>query len=129
MGKGFAVVAEEIGKLASESAQTAGEIRDEMSMLLAHANDATEKTAEVSAIGDEVITVLSETVDIIQGLIDNVSGTVDGVNTISDLTDECNSNKEQIVDAMHSLSEISERNAASTQETSSSMQELNINLN
>ena len=94
MGKGFAVVAEEIGKLASESAQTAGEIRDEMSMLLAHANDATEKTAEVSAIGDEVITVLSETVDIIQGLIDNVSGTVD---------------------AMHSLSEISERNAASTQ--------------
>ncbi|GEM_PF-5952028 len=46
MGKGFAVVAEEIGKLASESAQTAGEIRDEMSMLLAHANDATEKTAE-----------------------------------------------------------------------------------
>lgn len=129
MGKGFAVVAEEIGKLASESAQTAGEIRDEMSMLLAHANDATEKTAEVSAIGDEVITVLSETVDIIQGLIDNVSGTVDGVNTISDLTDECNSNKEQIVDAMHSLSEISERNAASTQETSSSMQELNTTVN
>ncbi len=116
-GRGFAVVAEEIGKLAAESGDIAGEIRDEMSQLLIHANDATDKTDEVTAIGDEVISVLGETVEIIQGLIDNVSGTVDGVNTISGLTEECNANKDQIVDAMSSLSAISEENAASTEET------------
>jgi len=128
-GRGFAVVAEEIGKLAAESGDTAGEIRDEMSQLLIHANDATDKTNEVTAIGDEVISVLGETVEIIQGLIDNVSGTVDGVNTISGLTEECNANKDQIVDAMSSLSAISEENAASTEETSASMQELNATVN
>ena len=128
-GKGFAVVAEEIGKLASESGSTAGEIRDEMSQLLIHANDATEKTGEVTEIGKEVIEVLEETVGIIQGLIDRVSGTVDGVNTISGLTEECNANKDEIIDAMSSLSAISEENAASTQETSASMQELNATVN
>ncbi len=128
-GRGFAVVAEEIGKLAAESGGTAGEIRDEMSQLLVHANDATEKTDEITEIGREVISVLGETVNIINGLIDNVSGTVDGVNTISGLTEECNANKEQIVDAMSSLSAISEENAASTQETSASMQELNATVN
>lgn len=129
MGKGFAVVAEEIGKLASESAETAGEIRVEMSQLLIHANDATEKTSEVSSIGNEVIGVLKETVGIINGLIENVSGTVDGVNTISGLTEECNANKDEIVDAMSSLSAISEENAASTEETSASMEELNATVN
>ena len=124
-GKGFAVVAEEIGKLAAESGGTAGEIRDEMSQLLEHAKDATDKTDEISEIGREVISVLGETVNIINGLIENVSGTVDGVNTISGLTEECNANKDQIVDAMSSLSAISEENAASTQETSASMMELN----
>ena len=128
-GRGFAVVAEEIGKLAAESGGTAGEIRDEMSQLLIHANDATEKTDEISNIGREVISVLGETVDIINGLIDNVSGTVDGVNTISGLTEECNANKDQIVDAMSSLSAISEENAASTEQTSASMQELSDTVN
>lgn len=129
MGKGFAVVAEEIGKLAAESGETAGEIRNEMLQLLVHANDATEKTAEVTAIGDDVINVLGETVEIIQGLINNVAGTVDGVTTISGLTEECNANKEEIVDVMNNLSAISQENAASTQETSASMEELNATVN
>lgn len=128
-GRGFAVVAEEIGKLATESAQTAGEIKEEMSNLLTHSGEATRKTEEVSAIGREVIQVLSDTVAIIDKLIENVSSTVDGVNTISGLTEECNASKEQIVDAMSSLSAISEQNAASTQETGASMQELNATVN
>lgn len=129
MGRGFAVVAEEIGKLATESAETASEIRDEMSQLLVHAEGATKKTEEVSLIGKEVISVLNETVEVINGLIDNVSATVEGVNNISALTEECNASKEQIVDAMSSLSAISEENAASTEETSASMQELNATVN
>ena len=129
MGRGFAVVAEEIGKLATESAETASEIRDEMSLLLTHSEDATNKTAEISRLGNEVTAVLSETVEVINGLIENVSKTVDSVNTISALTEECNASKEQIVDAMSSLSAISEENAASTEETSASMEELNATVN
>lgn len=128
-GRGFAVVAEEIGKLATESAQTAQEIRDEMSLLLDHAQDASKKTEEISGIKSNVDQVLKETTGTINDLIANVSSTVDGVNTISGLTEECNASKEQIVDAMSSLSAISEENAASTQETGASMEELNATVN
>lgn len=128
-GRGFAVVAEEIGKLATESAQTAQEIRNEMSLLLVHAQDASKKTQEISDIKSNVDEVLRETTGTINNLIANVGSTVDGVNTISGLTEECNASKEQIVDAMSSLSAISEENAASTQETGASMQELNATVN
>ena len=128
-GRGFAVVAEEIGKLATESAQTAQEIRDEMSLLLDHAQDASKKTEEISNIKSNVDQVLQETTGTINDLIANVSSTVDGVNTISGLTEECNASKEQIVDAMSSLSAISEENAASTQQTGASMEELNATVN
>ncbi len=124
-GRGFAVVAEEIGKLASQSAETAQEIRKEMTNLLVQAQDALGKTDEVSAIGNDVNEVLANTVDRINELIGNVSSTVDGVTTISDLAEECDVSKVSIVDAMNMLSSISEQNAASTEETSASMMELN----
>jgi len=128
-GRGFAVVAEEIGKLATESASTAQEIRNEMSQLLEHAEEAGKRTEEISTIGNEAILVLNKTTETINILINNVTTTVSGVNNISALTEECNANKEQIVDAMSSLSAISEENAASTQETGASMQELNATVN
>jgi len=128
-GKGFAVVAEEIGKLATESAQTAEEIRNEMQNLLKHSEEASSKTDEISRIGDDVNSVLLETVNKINDLIEDVGSTVDGVNTISGLTQECDASKVIIVDAMSSLSAISEENAASTEETSASMQELNATVN
>lgn len=128
-GRGFAVVAEEIGKLATESASTAEEIRNEMQNLLKHSEQASAKTEEISRIGEDVNRVLVETVDKINDLIGDVGSTVDGVNTISGLTQECDASKVVIVDAMSSLSAISEENAASTQETSASMQELNATVN
>ena len=127
-GRGFAVVAEEIGKLATDSTETAAQIKDEMAKLLVHSHDATTKTEEVSKLGEEVNEVLNETTDVIKGLINNVTSTVDGVSTISGLTEECNASKEQIIDAMSNLSAISEENAASTQETSTSMEELNVTV-
>ncbi|MCR4657897.1 MAG: methyl-accepting chemotaxis protein [Lachnospiraceae bacterium] len=128
-GKGFAVVAEEIGKLATESAQTAQEIRDEMEALLKHSQEAISKTSEISEIKNNVDSVLQETTGRINNLIANVSSTVEGVNNISGLTEECNASKEEIIDAMSSLSAISEENAASTEQTGASMEELNATVN
>ena len=128
-GRGFAVVAEEIGKLATESAITAQEIRDEMAVLLSSSEDALKKTDEISEIKVGVDKVLSSTAETIENLIANVGATVEAVNTISGLTEECNASKEEIVDAMSSLSAISEENAASTEETGASMQEINATVN
>lgn len=128
-GRGFAVVAEEIGKLATESAQTADEIRAEMERLLKQSQNAITKTKEVTDIEENVTAVLQSTVAQINDLIGGVGTTVDGVNTISGLSEESAASKTIIVDAMDSLSAISEENAASTQQTSASMQELNATVN
>ncbi len=128
-GKGFAVVAEEIGKLATDSASIADEIRMVMKQLTTTSDGAIKKASEVNRINEEVSAVLSETVDSINLLIDEVGQTVDGVNNISGLSEECAATKVTIVDAMDSLSAISEENAASTEETSASMQELNATVN
>jgi len=128
-GKGFAVVAEEIGKLAVESSNTAKEIREEMAKLLSQSNDAQNKTDDVSVICQSVTKILEDTEIKINDLIKNVDLTVDGVTTISALTQECEAAKSVIVDAMGSLSAISEENAASTEETSASMLEVNSAVN
>ena len=128
-GRGFAVVAEEIGKLATESAETADEIRAEMEKLLKQSQNAIGKTKEVTDITENVNVVLQNTVAQINELIGGVGSTVDGVTTISGLSQESAASKSIIVDAMDSLSAISEENAASTQETSASMEELNATVN
>ena len=128
-GKGFAVVAEEIGKLASDSAITANEIKEEMNNLLHSASDAIEKTNEITEVKNQVTERLQDTVKTIQELINDVSSTVDGVNNISGLSQESAASKVLIADSMQSLSAISEENAASTEETSASMQELNATVN
>ncbi|MCR5626165.1 MAG: methyl-accepting chemotaxis protein [Lachnospiraceae bacterium] len=128
-GKGFAVVAEEIGKLATESADTANEIRLVMQQLTNTSSAAMQKSEEVTGISRNVSEVLSNTVSSINDLIDEVGDTVDGVNNISGLSEECAATKTVIVDSMDSLSAISEENAAATQETSASMQELNATVN
>ena len=128
-GKGFAVVAEEIGKLATDSAETAKQIQIEMSNLLNQSNNAREKTEEISNICKNVTQVLSDTISQINDLINNVDTTVTGVKEITFLADKCTTSKNIIIDAMSSLSAISEENAASTEETSATMITVNDSVN
>lgn len=128
-GKGFAVVAEEIGKLAVESSNTSDEMQQEMSKLLIQSKDAMTKTEDITTNSNKVVSVLDHTLEKINDLINNVALTVDGINNISKITKECETSKVIIVDAMNSLSAISEENAAATEETSASMEEVTANIN
>lgn len=128
-GRGFAVVATEIGSLASDSNATAEEIRKEMASLLAQSEQATNKADQVKKVAMEQQEVLKATVESIQNLIADIQTTVNGVGSISSNAGNCMSAKNVVVDAMGSLSSISEENAAATQQTSASMQELNATVN
>ena len=128
-GKGFAVVAEEIGKLADDSAKSADEIRQEMDILLKESQSAVETAKNVHEATEEQKAILQSTVDSIQSLIADIQTTVGGVGSITTASKACEDSKGVIVDAMSSLSAISEENAAAAQETSASMQELNATVN
>ncbi|MBQ9360633.1 MAG: hypothetical protein IJT96_06325 [Lachnospiraceae bacterium] len=128
-GRGFAVVATEIGSLATDSNTTAEEIRSEMAKLLEQSEQATSKADAVKKVALEQQEVMQATVDSIHELIANIETTVTGVGSISSNADTCMSAKDVVVDAMGSLSAISEQNAAASQQTSASMQELNATVN
>lgn len=128
-GKGFAVVAEEIGKLADDSAQSANEIREQMSALLVESQSAVSTAQEVREATESQKKILETTIESINTLISEIESTVSGVRTITGSADACTDSKNVIVEAMDSLSAISEENAAACEETSASMQELNATVN
>ncbi len=124
-GRGFAVVAEEIGKLATDSAGSANEIREEMEKLLSQSKEAVGLADEVAKSNKAQQETIEGTVTNIQSLIDGIAVTVSGVASIGDNAKACDRSKLVVTDAMHNLSAISEENAASTQETSASMEQVN----
>ncbi|WP_026505799.1 methyl-accepting chemotaxis protein [Butyrivibrio sp. NC3005] len=127
-GKGFAVVAEEIGKLADDSRQMAADIRNEMDVLLSESQAAVNMASEVQKGNDEQQEVLGVTVGSVNAMIEDIISTVEGVKDIETNIGTCVSAKDVVVDAMSSLSAISQENAASSEETGASMQELSATV-
>ncbi len=123
-GRGFAVVAEEIGKLASESSTSAGRIRSEMDELLKQSQEAVSMADEVQNTNNKQQSVIEATYNSVNSMIEDINNTVNGVGKISANAESCVSARDVVVDAMTSLSSISEENAASSEETGASMQEL-----
>ncbi len=123
-GRGFAVVAEEIGKLATESNESAGKIRNEMDRLLKESQSAVEMANEVQKTNNQQQEVIADTAQSVNGMLADIEETVRSVKTIADNAEDCVTAKDVVADAMDSLSAISEENAASSEETGASMEEL-----
>ena len=123
-GRGFAVVAEEIGKLASDSSNSAAQIRSEMDALLKQSQEAVDMAGEVQKTNNTQQAVIDATYQSVNTMIEDINQTVAGVSAISDNAAACVTAKDVVIDAMSSLSSISEENAASSEETGAAMEEL-----
>ena len=127
-GRGFAVVAEEIGKLASDSSNSAGQIRSEMDELLKQSREAVAQAVEVQKTNESQQEVIEATYSSVNTMIDDINNTVSGVALISDNAVSCVEAKDVVVDAMSSLASISQENAASSEQTGAAMEELSATV-
>lgn len=128
MGKGFAVVAEEIRQLADDSDSLASEIRTEMDALLQEAEQAVNAASLVMEGNAEQQKALASTFESVQGMLQDIEDTVRSVTRISEEADICVNSNSLVSNAMHSLSAISEENAAASETTGASVEELSATV-
>lgn len=124
-GKGFAVVAGEIQKLAEQTNSSAKIIDD---IILALSEESKQTVQSVNEVTDLIMNqklMLNETKTkfaVVEGGIRTTAGGMNAVQEHSDLSVRAG---EHVVGLMTNLSAIAEQNAATTQQTNTSMNELN----
>lgn len=128
-GKGFAVVANQIQKLAEQSNESAQKIADIIRDLLNDSKHTVTVMDEVQEIVNEQQEKLLQTKSQFSDVSRGIDLSRDETNGIKGQTNLCDSARTGVVDVITNLSAISEENAASTQQTTASMQELNATIN
>ncbi|WP_026669300.1 methyl-accepting chemotaxis protein [Butyrivibrio sp. AE3006] len=123
-GKGFAVVADNIKDLAGNTNKLAGEITNMLSTITDYSENNKQLTESIKeAITNETV-ALEEMSESFEQMLSLLRETEEGNKQIVELVEIMNRDKEEILNSVESLSSISEENAASTQETSASLMQL-----
>lgn len=124
-GKGFAVVASEIQQLAEQSSSSADIIKNIIEELTREAERTVTIVDEVTKNVEEQqqkLDITKERFDVLEnGIMESDRKTA----VIRDCTEICDSARSKVEEIMIDLSSISEENAASTEQTTASMLELN----
>lgn len=127
-GKGFAVVASEIQKLASQSDEAAGEIKQIIENLKQESEKTVEEMNSTKLLINEQVVKLNATKDSFVDVSDGINVSRQETAAIEVNVGSCDDARQQVNDVIANLSAISEQNAASAEETTASMQELTATI-
>ena len=124
-GRGFAVVASEIQKLAEQTNSSAKVIDD---IILALSKESQQTVQSINEVTDMIMNQkakLDETKVKFGVVEEGISAAVNGMGVVQEQADVCGRSGEHVVGLMTNLSAIAEENAATTEQTNTSMNELN----
>ena len=123
-GRGFAVVAEEIGGLATQSAQTVSEIHNIISELRQNSEKSMELMKKMSEASDEQVAALESTQQMFEDLKGALDSCMASIQTITGKIKNVNSQRELVTESIDTLTQLATDNASSTEETSAMATEL-----
>lgn len=120
-GKGFAVVAEEIKKLAEQSAKHVVTITEVVDSIVKASRDNEGLIHKIETSIEEEQKTLGTVIENFSAMENKLSTAIKSIDTCKQKTEDLNALKNEVIDAVSSLSAISEENAASTEETAASI--------
>ena len=123
-GRGFAVVASQIQKLAEQSNESAKQIENIISDLIADSDKSVETMDSVRGIMDKQSQNVVRTDECFGEVLKGIESSIETIAGIADKAEKMNGAKVSVVDSVQNLTAIAEENAASTEETSASIIEI-----
>lgn len=123
-GRGFAVVAAQIQQLAEQSNDSAKQIEEVISYLIADSNQAVKTMVVVKDIMEKQNTHVIKTDERFRKIIAGIEQSLETMDRISEKTEQLDKARVNVIDTVQSLTAIAEENAASTEETFASITEI-----
>lgn len=127
-GKGFAVVATEIQNLAEQSEQAANDIQKIITILQNESEQTIKVMNEAESLIKEQQTKLDATKKSFGEVNSGIVESKENTDVIRNNADTCDNARVQVMGVISSLSDVSQQNAASAQQTTASMEELNATI-
>lgn len=124
-GKGFAVVANQIQKLAEQSNESAMRVQQITNSLMEDAAKAVKTMDQVKEVMDSQVQKVDLTGSMFAKVQKEIDNSISGITKIYEKTEGMDGARVNVVDVVQSLTAIAEQNAAGTEETSASVQEVN----
>lgn len=123
-GRGFAVVAAQIQQLAEQSNDSAKQIEEVISYLIADSNQAVKTMVVVKDIMEKQNTHVLKTDERFRKIIAGIEQSLEAMDRIAEKTERLDKARVNVIDTVQSLTAIAEENAASTEETFASITEI-----
>lgn len=123
-GRGFAVVAGQIQKLAEQSNESARQIAEIISILIANSDQSVETMEEVKRVMQKQNEYIMNTEKAFAEVKNGIDKSIEGIRVIAGKTEELDKARIKVVDVVQNLTAIAEENAASVQQTSASTVEV-----
>lgn len=123
-GRGFAVVSDEIGKLASQSAESVAEIDKIVEDLQKNATKSVEAMHDINESADLQVESLTETQEVFLKLHKELENCLHSVKQIDEITVELEEQRTGVTNTLEVLNKLAQDNAAVTEETSAMSTEL-----
>lgn len=122
-GRGFAVVAEEIRKLSEQTSNATNDIKHILSSIQNKSNEAESTMNEFTGIIDEQNKTIKDTNGIFKNTSELLNNLTLKIEKVKEHTLGIDNNKKDMITALNSVAEVSEKTAANTEEITSAIEE------
>lgn len=127
-GKGFAVVAEEVRKLSEETSVLTGKINTSMGEIQSDIEGANQQMVSVKTIIEENSNATGHVVESFDETINSINQIIVEIKDLTKNIEVVESERDEVVSALRSISDITEQNASAAQEVSASVEQQNATI-